>query len=120
MSNEAGHLAQYKDFKKAADMEDNPLQVRVESIFLGLFHLIEACAARKNVHINKHQRVRDELKSNPALFGERTDDVWRAFQDIETRLRPKFVYGKNWTREDFQAVLEKSAKIEGICQEALR
>ena len=120
MSSEEGHLAQYKDFKKGAEMEENPLQVRVESIFLGIFHLIDACAARKNVHINKHQRVRAELKANPAIFGDRTDEVWKAFQDIETRLRPKFVYGKSWARGDFDAVLEKSGRIEGICKEVMR
>ena len=43
-----------------------------------------------------------------------------AFQDIEARLRPKFVYGKNWRKQDFEAVLEKAARIEGICREVLK
>jgi len=120
MTSEAGHLYQYKDFKKGALLEANPLQVRVESWFLAIFHLIDACAARKNVHVNKHQRVRHELNANPSIFGKHTEAVWMAFQDIEARLRPKFVYGKNWRKEDFEAVLKRAAQIEGTCLEALK
>jgi len=119
MTSEAGHLAQYKDFKKGAELEANPVQVRVESWFLATFHLIDACAARKNVHINKHQRVRHELTANPSIFGKHTEAVWMAFQDIEARLRPKFVYGKNWQKADFQAVLKRAGQIQSVCLEVL-
>jgi len=119
MTSRSRHLAQYEDFKKGAELEANPPQVRVETIFLAVFHLIDACAASRNVHINKHQRVRYELERNPAIFGDRTDEIWLLFQDIESRLRPKFVYGKNWTRKDFDSVFEKAARIERICQEVL-
>ncbi len=119
MTSRAGHLAQYEEFKKGADLGANPLPVRVEAHFLALFHLIDACAARRGVHINKHQRVRSELERNPAIFGPRTEEVWMAFQDIEARLRPKFVYGKSWRREDFEVVLEKAARIERMYREVL-
>jgi len=119
MTSRSRHLAQYRDFKKGAELDANPPQVRVETIFLAIFHLIDACAASRNVHINKHQRVRYELERNPAIFGGRTEEIWLAFQDLETRLRPKFVYGKNWTQEDFDSVFEKASRIERICQEVV-
>jgi len=119
MTTYAAHLTQYKDFRRGAELEANPQQLRVESMFLAVFHLIDACAARKNVHIDKHQKVRHELEANLAIFGERTADVWSAFQDIETRLRPKFVYGRNWRQEDFASVFEKARQIETICEEVL-
>ncbi len=78
-----GHLAQYEDFMKAANNEDDPPPARVEALFLATYHLIDAYAAHKGVHINKHQRVRPELKRNPAIFGEATEEVWMTFQDIE-------------------------------------
>jgi hypothetical protein len=119
MTSRARHLAQYQDFKGGAEMEANSPQLRVEAIFLAIFHLIDACAASHNVHINKHQRVRYELERNATIFGGRTEEVWIAFQDIETRLRPKFVYGKSWRPEDFKAVFDRAARIEEICREVL-
>ncbi len=119
MASRARHVAQYRDFKRASELAANPPQVKVESIFLATFHLIEACAALHSVHINKHQRVRQELERNPVIFGDRTEEVWLAFQDLEKRLRPKFVYGKSWRPSDLEAVFEKAARIERICQEVL-
>ena len=119
MTSRAQHLAQFQDFKKGSDLAANPPQLRVEAIFLATFHLIEACAAAHNVHINKHQRVRYELERNPVIFGDRTEEVWIDFQDLESRLRPKFVYGKSWRPEDLKAVFEKAARIERICREVL-
>ena len=60
------------------------------------------------------------MNANPSIFGKHTEAVWMAFQDIEARLRPKFVYGKNWRKEDFEAVLKRAAQIEGTCLEALK
>ena len=119
MTGRAQHVAQYEDFKKGSELEANPPQLRVEAIFLATFHLVEACAAMHNVHISKHQRVRHELERNPVIFGDRTEEVWIAFQDIESRLRPKFVYDKSWRPADLRAVFEKARAIERVCQEAL-
>ncbi len=112
-------MTQYKDFKRGAELEANPPQLRVESMFLAVFHLIDACAARRNVHIDKHQKVRHELEANPSILGPRTREVWAAFQDIETRLRPKFVYGRSWRQDDFNAVFERAERIEAVCREVL-
>ena len=119
MTTKDAHLAQYRAFKQTADLPGASPQGRVEMLFLAAFHLIDACAARKNVHIDKHQRVRHELEVNPVIFGEMTGDVWSAFQDIETRLRPKFVYGKGWNKQDLEAVLRKFSFIEKACLEVL-
>lgn len=119
MASRAQHMAQYQDFKRGSALEANPPQLRVEAVFLASFHLIEACAAAHNVHINKHKRVRYELERNPVIFGERSEEVWLAFQDIESRLRPKFVYGKSWRPRDLEAVFEKAARIERACLEVL-
>jgi len=119
MTAESVHMTQYADFRRGASLEENPPQLRVESMFLAVFHLIDACAARRNVHIGKHQGVRHELEANPSILGAKTREVWSAFQDIGTRLRPKFVYGRSWKREDFDAVFETAGRIETICREVL-
>ena len=119
MATKDTHLAQYRAFKQTADLPGASPQGRVEMLFLAAYHLIDACAARKNVHIDKHQRVRHELEANPVIFGERTGDIWSAFQEIETRLRPKFVYGSSWRKKDLEAVLEKFSFIETVCLEVL-
>ncbi len=119
MTTRAAHLAQFEDFRKGAHLEANPPPLRVESMFLALFHLIDACAAGKNVHIDKHKNVRRELEANPTIFGPRTREVWAEFQDIELRLRPKFVYGRSWQPADLDAVFRKAARIEAICREVL-
>ena len=119
MTTRAAHLSQYEDFRKGADLEANPPQLRVESIFLAVFHLIDACAAGRNVHIDKHRNVRHELEANPMIFGPRTREAWSTFQDIESRLRPKFVYGRSWRKGDFETVFAKAARIEEICREVL-
>lgn len=119
MTSTSRHLAIYHDFRKGADLEQNPPLLRVEAIFLAVFHLIDACAALNNVHINKHQMVRRTLEVNPIIFKDKTQIVWLAFQDIESRLRPKFVYGGSWKDEDFEMVFEKASKIEQMCMEVL-
>src|SRR5438132_11370142 len=100
MTTRPRHLAQHEDFKKGAELHANPPQLRVESIVLAVFHLIDACAATHNVHINKHQRVGYELERNPAVLGKRTEESWRNLQDVEARLRPQLVYGNNWEQEE--------------------
>lgn len=40
MTSRSRHLAQYNDFKKGAELEANPPQVRVEAMFLAIFHLV--------------------------------------------------------------------------------
>jgi len=114
------HLNQYRDFRKGADLEANPPPVRVDALFLATFHLIDACAAAKDVHLDKRKNVRRELESNHSIFGSQTKEVIAAFQELESGLRPKFVHDRSWRPEDFDTAFSKAAQIERICEATLR
>ena len=120
MAVKAVHLANYERFKADALREEISDGLRVEAFFLAALHLVDACAAQASVHIGKHQHVRRELEANLRLFGAETEAVWRAFQDLETRVRPRFVYGSGGTPGDFQEARDLFARIEAICQGVLR
>lgn len=109
----------YQNFKKDAENKQLSKQSRVELYFLSIYHLIEACAAKFDVHINKHQNIRKSLEINNNIFKKDTEKIWRSFQTIETRLRPKFSYGFSWTDEDFNELVDLFIKIEEICLKVL-
>lgn len=109
------HRTAYGRFRRDAEDGANYEGTRVEAYFLSAFHLIEACAARERVHINKHQRVRQVLEENSFIFGGETEAVWRAFQRIENQLRPKFTYSFSWSLEDLDEVRGRFLEIERIC-----
>jgi len=119
MAQSGAHLERYKRFRLDALRNEVSEELRVEAFFLAAFHRIDACAARHNVHISKHQNVRKELGANDRIFGPKTPDVWKAFQELETRIRPKFVYGSRWTAKDFERAKQLFESIEALCQEAL-
>ncbi len=114
------HLTQYKAFKETADLPGAAPQSRVELLFLAAYHLIDACAAKKGQHINKHQNVRPELEKNPVILGENTDRVWRVFNDFQGSFRAKFVYGGRWTKKDLEEAVRSFEAVERLCLEALR
>jgi len=120
MASQDAHLAQYRLLREDAFRESNSLPTRVETLFLAAYHLVDACAARENVHIGKHQHVRRELSENDRIFGARTEAVWREFQELETRIRPKFIYGTKWTEGDFPKALAVFGTLERLCLEVLR
>ena len=109
------HKRLYKSFRKDAENESLSIPSRIELYFLSIFHLIEASAATFNYHINKHQKVRQVIEGDTKIFHEKTETVWRSFQEIETRMRPKFAYGFSWAEEDFKLALEKYYEVEKIC-----
>ena len=109
------HRTAHERFGRDAGNVANYEGTRVEAYFLSAYHLIEACAARERVHINKHQRVRQALEENSFIFGEDTEAVWRAFQRIENQLRPKFTYSFSWSPEDLEEVVGNYLAIEKIC-----
>ena len=113
------HQSQYRSFRAAADLAGAEPQARVELLFLAAYHLIDACAARKGQHINKHQLVRHELERNPSIFGERTDSVRKAFDELQGALRVKFVYSGRWKEEDTQEAERLFALIEETCREVI-
>ena len=113
------HKKLYLNFKEDAEREIISKPSRAELYFLSIFHLIEACAAKFHIHINKHQKVRYIVDSNPHIFGKNTETVWRLFQNVENKIRPKFSYGFSWTEKDFKELRELYLKIELICSEVL-
>lgn len=114
------HFKLYEKFRHDAENKDNYEGTRVEAYFLSAYHLIEACAAKERVHINKHQRVRDVLEENKYIFNEDTSVVWKRFQFIETQKRPKFAYSMAWSDEDMEEVIEAYDKIVGACRRRLK
>lgn len=109
------HLDLYKKFKKDADNTKLFEGTRVEAYFLAAFHLIESCAAKERIHINKHQNVRMAIEENTFLFGEESESIWRNFQIIENQLRPKFAYSMSWNKEDMGKIIEHFEIIEKVC-----
>jgi hypothetical protein len=111
------HRKRYERFRRDAFREENSEEIRVEAFFLAAFQLIDACAARHSVHINKHQNVRGELEANERVFGSKTTEVWKAFQELEVRIRPKFVYGSRWSAKDFERAVRLFEAIEALCRQ---
>src|SRR3970040_2039681 len=114
------HMAQYDAFKATANLPGATPQSRVELLFLAAYHLIDACAAKRGQHINKHQNVRRELEANPVILGERTNRVWRAFNDLQGDFRSRFVYGGKWTAKDLKEAIRSFETVERLCLEELR
>lgn len=113
------HLKLYRLFKKDANNDKLYAGTQMEAFFLSAFHLIDACAAKNRLHINKHQKVRDDLQRNNFIFGNETEFVWRKFQLIENQLRPKFVYSASWGKADVAAAKNAFNEIETICLKVL-
>src|SRR3972149_1323485 len=120
MSRLETHLARFREFRDAASSATEADAVRVESWFLASYHAIEACAAKKRVHIQKHSRVPEELTRNLAIFGDRTREVVEAFRFLDLEARAKFVYGGSGTDADLRRARQSFEAIEAICTEALR
>lgn len=112
------HLAKYREFKRAADLSDSA-SVKVEAWFLAAYHLIEACAAKRRVHIQKHQRVPEELRRNPTILGGRTKEVADAFRYLDFEARAKFVYGASGSRADLEKAKSSFEVLESVCLEVL-
>ena len=113
-------MAQYRAFKATADLPGATPPSRVELLFLAAYHLIDACAAMRGQHINKHQNVRIELERNRVILGERTNRVWRAFNDLQGDFRAKFVYGGRWAEKDLSNAVQVFELVERLCLEVLQ
>ncbi len=120
MSQLREHLRHYETLRADAYREENSQEIRVEALFLAAYHLIEACAAKFGTHINKHQKVRDELEANEGIFGTRTREVWSAFQELENRVRPGFVYGSAQPKGGFRKAVQMFESIEALCKGVLK
>ncbi|HLB69007.1 MAG TPA: hypothetical protein VJN63_11245 [Thermoplasmata archaeon] len=118
MSSLETHLKKAQAFRDAAAKIDEPAML-VETWFLSAYHFIEACAARQRIHIQKHQRVPDELERNSAILGPRSTTVADAFRYLDNNARAKFVYGDSGTKRDLAKARSCFEEIEAACQEAL-
>jgi hypothetical protein len=114
------HYKLYESFKKDAENKELFEGTRVEGYFLAAYHLIEACAAKERIHINKHHLIRKVLQENLFIFGDDTDKVWSDFQTIENQLRPKFAYGFNWSVRDLDELVKRFVSLETICLKVLK
>lgn len=120
MSSFAIHTKKYKMFLKDAENEENSQPTRIEAYFEACFHLIEAVAAQKRLHINKHQLVRKVLEENESVFGENTENIWRSFQKIENQIRPGQIYGGAIDGEALKNTKRLASVIEEVCNTILR
>ena len=111
-------MQKYRIFKKAASITDSP-EVQTEMWFLSAYHLIEACAAKARAHIQKHQKVPDELARNPSILGSKTSEVAEAFIYLDNQARAKFVYGDSGSDKDLEKARRSFETIETACLEVL-
>ena len=118
MSSLETHRRKADEFRDGASGVKEP-GLLVEAWFLSAYHLIEACAAKKRVHIQKHQRVPDELERNPTILGVHTRAVVEAFRFLDHQARAKFVYGDSGAKTDLAKARRCFETIESACQEAL-
>src|SRR5207247_10365301 len=113
MSSLETHLRKAETFREGASRVNEP-GLLVEAWFLSAYHLIEACAAKKRVHIQKHQRVPDELLRNPAILGPRSSTVVDAFRYLDDNARAKFVYGNTRPEADLAQARKTFAPIYSV------
>lgn len=115
MSSHEVHLKKYEMFFRDAENEKNSEPTRIEAYFEASFHAIEAVSAQHKVHINKHQLVRTLLEKHDKIFGEDTEKIWRAFQEIENQIRPGQPYGGAVDGEALKRTKELASLIIGLC-----
>ncbi len=108
------HMKKYNMFLRDAENEENSEPTRIIAYFEAVFHLIEAVAAKRRIHINKHQLVRRILEES-RLFDDDTEKVWRAFQEIENQIRPGQAYGGRIDGEALRRTKELVEIITEIC-----
>ncbi len=118
MSRLETHLDTASKFREGAERATSP-EVQVESWFLAAYHLIEACAAKQRIHIQKHTRVPEELKRNPEILGDKTAEVSEAFQYLDGEARAKFVYGASGTEEELARAQASFGTVRRLCEEVL-
>lgn len=116
MASSKVHLSKYIAFKRDALDEANSHPTRIDALFEAAFHLIEFCASRFDIHINKHQNVRAVLEENGDIFAEDTRTVWQAFQDIENKIRPGQAYGGKIDGEEYGHAKKLFDRIESACK----
>lgn len=114
------HYEKYVKFKGSAE-QNRYIPSRIEDYFKSAFHLIEAVVFKKlGLHIQKHQIVRNVLKQNLEIFGDKTDEILDEFYEIENKIRVAAGYGKRENGELLEKIQMSFNKIENICLKELR
>lgn len=115
MSNSNMHREKYEMFRRDAENESISIPTRIQAYFNAGFHLIEAVAATRGIHIHNHQLLRRELEKHREVFGDKTEEVWRAFQEIENQIRPAQIYGGIIDGDKLQRTQVLFEAIERLC-----
>jgi hypothetical protein len=107
-------------FKRDAESEQNSVPTRIEATFEACFHLIEFCMAKKGLHINRHSDVRSMITANGDVFGDNSETVWRAFQELENQIRPGQAYGGRIDGPQLKRAQDIMKRIEDVCNTVFR
>lgn len=76
--------------------------------------------AKDGLHINKHSEVRSMITEHVDVFGENSDTVWRAFQELENQIRPGQVYGGRINGPQLKRAQDVMQRIENVCNTVLQ
>ena len=114
MSSEDIHRKKYESFKKDAENSELFIPTRIEAYFNAAFHLIEMVAARYKVHIDTHKNVRKVLESNPDIYGDKSEAIWKAFWKLEREIRPAQVYGGSINGESLKEAEKAFQALEKL------
>lgn len=60
------------------------------------------------------------MEENKTIFGKETENVWRAFQEIENQIRPGQTYGGSINGEALERTKELFEEIRRICEKELK
>jgi hypothetical protein len=120
MASQDVHFQKYKLFRRDAENEENSIPTRIEVIFEACFHLIETCMAKDGLHINKHSNLRSMITEHESVFGENSEAVWRAFQELENQIRPSQAYGGRIDGPQLQRAQDVMNRIESVCNTVLQ
>lgn len=114
------HQKKHELFRRDAQDKNNSHMTRIDAYFESCFHLIDACAALFDVHINKHQEVRKVIEENEEIFGKDTQLIWNKFQELENKIRPGQAYGGRIDGEQLKKAEDISKIIFGVCNAVIR
>jgi len=113
------HTKKFDLFTRDAENQQNSEMTRIGAYFEASFHIIEACAAVHDIHINKHQMVRKILEESPIILGEDSKAVWSSFQELDNQIRPGQSYGGKINGENLKKAREIFELISLKCQKVI-
>lgn len=76
--------------------------------------------AKNGLHINKHGNVRSMITEHNKVFGEDSEEVWRAFQELENQVRPGQAYGGRIDGPQLRRAQGIMKRIDDVCNTVLQ